>query len=205
MRKRAIWVAVTSIIAALAVSAAFAGAAGAAPHWKANGTELTSPETVVAEAPASTVTLSTLATTCKATIGMTIANTTGFGGVVNVESMTLSGCATNGACTVTAANAAELPWGGASLSIGGNPYLKILGFDNRIKYASCAISGITFRYQGNIGGLFDNANSTLTFNAETAAATNSEIHSAGETETTYSGVWNLQMTGAHAGQTLTLS
>lgn len=205
MRKRAIWVGVLSIVAALTASAALAGAAGAAPHWKANGTELTSPETVVAEVPASTVTLSTLATTCTATIGATIANTTGFGGVVNVESMSLSGCATNNACTVTSATAAGLPWGGASLSIEGNPYLKITGFDNRIKYASCAISGITFRYQGNIGGLFNNASSTLTFNAATAAATNSEIHSSGETETTYSGVWNVHMTGSHAGQTLTLS
>ena len=205
MRKRAIWVAVLSVVAALTASAALAGAAGAAPHWKANGTELTSPETVVAETSASTVTLSTLATTCSATIKGTIANTTGFGGVINVESMALSGCATNGACTVTSASAAELPWGGASLSIGGNPYLKILGFDNRIKYASCAISGLTIKYQGNIGGLFNNASSTLTFNAETAAATNSEIHSVGESETTYSSVWNVQMTGSLAGQTLTLS
>ncbi len=207
MRKRAMWVAVLSIVAAFTASAALASAAGAQPHWKANGTELAvaSPETVVAEVPASTLTLSTLATTCSATVGGTIANTTGFGGVINVESMTLSGCTTNGSCTVTSASAAELPWGGASLTKEGNSYLKITGFDNRIKYATCAISGLTIRYQGTIGGLFNNASSTLEFNAASAAATNSAIKSVGESETTYSGAWKIHMTGAHAGQTLTLS
>lgn len=210
MRKRAIWIGVLSVVAALSASAALAGAAGAAPHWKSNGTELAvaSPETVVAETSASTLTFSTLSTTCKATINATIANTTGFGGVIQVNSMTLSGCGTNApVCTVTAASAAETPWGGASLSKEGGSYLKILAFKNEITYGGslCAISELTVPFRGNIGGLFNNANSTLTFNAASATATNSEIKSIGSTPTSYEAEYTVKETGANAGQTLTLS
>jgi hypothetical protein len=206
MRKRAIWVAAMSVIAAFALSAVMASAAGAAPAWKVNGTELSGSETVVATSTTSKVTVATLETTCNATIAMTISNSGGTA-ASSVESMTLSGCTTNApACPVTATEAPNTPWSGAGLSAGGNPYLKISGFDNRITYGgSCAISGIKFRYIGSIGGLFDNANTTLTFDEASATATGSSIKSAGETKTTYSGVWNLQMTGANAGQKLTLS
>jgi hypothetical protein len=196
------------VVAALTASAAMASAAGAAPKWKSNGSELTSPETIVAETPASTLTFSTLSTTCKATITGKIANTTGFGGVINVESMTLSACGTNApVCTVTAAKAANLPWGGAGLTIEGNPYEKITGFENDITYGGelCAISELTVPFKGTIGGLFNNSNSTLNFNAATAEATNSTIKSIGSTPTTYTSEWSVKETGANAGQTLTLS
>lgn len=208
MRKRAIWIAVMCVVAALTASAAMASAAGAAPKWKSNGSELTSPETIVAETSASTLTFSTLSTTCSATITGKIANTTGFGGVINVESMSLSSCGTNApVCTVTAAKAANLPWGGAGLSIGGNSYEKITGFQTEITYGGelCAISELTVKFKGTIGGLFNNSNSTLNFNAASAEATNSTITSIGSTPTSYTSEWSVKETGANAGQTLTLS
>src|SRR5690348_1350601 len=104
MRKRAIWVGVLSVLAALTASAALANAAGAA-QWKSNGTPLTGSESVVAETSASTLTVPGLATTCKATLAMTISNSGGVG-VATVNSMSLSGCATGGGkCTVTSATA----------------------------------------------------------------------------------------------------
>ena len=205
MRKRAIWVAMMSIVAALAASAAFANAAGAA-QWKSNGTTLAGSETVVAETAASTLTVPGLATTCQATLGMTISNSGGVG-VATVSSMSFSGCGTNGVCTVTAATAGEFPWSGATSVIKESPYLKITGFENRMKYGGelCAASGLTLRYRGSVGGLFSNASSTLTFNEATAEATGSSLMSVGTTKTGYEATYTVKETGAHAGQTLTLS
>lgn len=205
MRKRAIWIAVLSVVAALAASASFAGAAGAA-QWHSNGTLLSGSESVTAETAASTLTVPGLATTCKATVGMTISNSGGVG-VATVSSMTFSGCGTNGVCTVTAATAGEFPWSGATSVVKESPYLKITGFENRMKYGGelCAASGLTLRYRGSIGGLFSNASSTLTFNEASAAATGSSLMSVGETKTGYESVWNVSQTGANAGQALTLS
>lgn len=205
MRKRAIWIAMMSVFAALAASAALAGAAGAA-QWKSNGTPLSGSESVVAETSASTLTVPGLATTCKAAVGMTISNSGGVG-VATVNSMSLSGCGTNGVCTVTSATAGEFPWSGATSVVKESPYLKITGFENRIKYGgeSCAASGLTLRYRGSIGGLFSNASSTLTFNAATAEATGSSLMSVGETKTGYEATYSVKQTGANAGQALTLS
>jgi hypothetical protein len=194
-----------SVFAALAASAALANAAGAA-QWKSNGTPLSGSESVVAETSASTLTVPGLATTCKASVSMTIANSGGVG-VATVNSMSLSGCGTNGVCTVTSATAGEFPWSGATSVVKESPYLKISGFENRIKYGgeSCAASGLTLRFRGSIGGLFDNASSTLTFNAATAEATGSSLMSVGETKTGYEATYSVKQTGANAGQALTLS
>jgi hypothetical protein len=206
MRKRAIWVAAMSVFAAFAATAALANAAGAA-QWKSNGTPLTGSETVVAETSASTITIPGLATTCKASLALTISNSGGVG-VATVNSMSLSGCHTGfETCTVTSATAPGTPWSGATSVVKENPYLKITGFENRIEYGgeSCAASGLPFKYRGSIGGLFNNASSTLTFNAASAEATGASLKSVGETKTDYAAEYSVKQTGANAGQALTLS
>lgn len=206
MRKRAIWIGVMSVLAALTASAALANAAGAA-QWKSNGTPLSGSESVVAETSASTLTVPGLATTCKASLSMTISNSGGVG-VATVNSMSLSGCATgNGNCTVTSATAPGTPWSGATSVVGANSYLKITGFENWITYGGelCAASELTFKYRGSVGGLFNNANSTLKFDAASAEATGASLKSIGETKTGYEAEYKVRQTGANAGQVLTLS
>jgi hypothetical protein len=195
-----------SVVAALTATAAMAASASASPVWRFNGTELSGSETVVAETSASTLTVPGLATTCKASIGMTISNSGGKG-AASVESMSLTGCATNGVCTVKSATASGLPWTGSTQVVGGSSYLVVGGFSNKILYggALCAIEGLTINYRGSIGGLFDNSSSKLIFNEASATATGSSLKSIGETKTGYDAEYGVKATGAHAGQTLTLS
>lgn len=203
MRRRATWVTMISVVAALTASAALASSAGAAV-WRASGTPLSGSETVTAETSASTLTVPGLATTCVATVTMTVSNS-GSKGVATVESMSLSGCGTNGVCTVEKANALNTPWSGSTSVVGENNYLTIEGFTNKIVYGGelCAAPPIT--YKGSVGGLFNNGSSTLTFNEASAAATGAVLKSIGATKTGYDAEYKVRMTGSHAGQALTLS
>jgi hypothetical protein len=205
MRKRMTWMSIISVVAALTVTAAMASTASAAA-WRFGGTELTGSETVVAETAASNLTLPGLTTTCKASIAMTISNSGGKG-TASVESMSLSGCGTNGVCTVVSATAPGTPWSGSTQVVGGNSYLVVSGFSNKILYGGelCAIEGWTINYKGSIGGLFDNSTSKLIFNEASAAATGSSLKSIGETKTGYDAEYSVKATGSHVGQALTLS
>jgi hypothetical protein len=200
------WMSVLSVLAAITASAAMATAASAKPVWRFGGTELSGSETVVAETAASTLTLPGLATTCKASIAMTISNSGGKG-TASVESMSLSGCGTNGVCTVESATAPGTPWSGSTQVVGESSYLVVQGFSNKILYGGelCAIEGWTINYRGSVGGLFDNSSSKLIFNEASAAATGSSLKSIGETKTGYDAEYSVKATGTHAGQTLTLS
>jgi hypothetical protein len=182
----------------------FASGASAAPEWRAAGTPLASSETVTAETTASTLTVPGLATTCTATLTMTISNSGGQG-VATIESMSLSGCGTNGVCTVESAQALNTPWSGTTSIVSKSSYLKIEGFTNKIVYGNelCAAPPIT--YKGSVGGLFDNANSKLIFDEASAAATGAVLKSIGSTKTGYDAEYKVKMTGSHAGQALTLS
>jgi len=206
MRRRATWIAILSVLAALTASAALASGASASPVWKFGGTELSGSETVVAETAASNLTVPGLTTTCKASLAMTISNSGGKG-VASVTSMSLSGCGTNGVCTVTKATAPKTPWSGSTLLSGGNSYLVVEGFDNDVTYGNelCAIEGWTISYRGSVGGLFDNSQSKLVFNAASAEATGASLKSIGATKTGYDAEYQVKATGSHAGQALTLS
>jgi hypothetical protein len=206
MRRRMTWMLMLSVAAALTASAAMASVASASPVWRFNGTELSGSETVVAETAASTLTLPGLATTCKASITMTISNSGGKG-TASVTSMSLSGCSTNGVCTVKSATASGTPWTGSTEIVGENSYLVVQGFSNKILYGGeeCAIEGLTINYRGSVGGLFNNSNSKLIFNEASATATGTSLKSIGETKTGYDAEYEVKATGSHAGQALTLS
>jgi len=200
------WTLMFSVAAALTASAAVASSASASPVWRFGGTELTGSETVVAETAASNLTLPGLTTTCKASLAMTISNSGGHG-TASVESMSLSGCATNGVCTVVAASAPETPWSGSTQVVGKDSYLVVQGFNNKILYGGelCAVEGWTINYKGSVGGLFDNSSSKLIFNEASATATGSSLKSIGTTKTGYDAEYGVKATGSHAGQVLTLS
>lgn len=206
MRRRITLMTMLSVAAALTASAAMASSASASPVWKFGGTELVGSETVVAETAASSLTIPGLTTTCKASIAMTISNSGGKG-TASVGSMSLSGCGTNGVCTVESATAPGTPWTGSTEIVGKNSYLVVQGFSNKILYGGelCAIEGWTINYRGSVGGLFDNSSSKLLFNEASATATGSSLKSIGETKTGYDAEYGVKATGSHAGQALTLS
>jgi hypothetical protein len=204
-KKRAVWMTVASLVAALTASAALAGTASAG-QWKFNGETLVGSETVTAETAKSSLALKGLTTSCKATAGLTISNSGGKG-IATVNSVSLSGCGTDGVCTVEKATVKGLPWSATTSTIGGSPYVVISGFNEEFLYGNelCAVEGWTFAYKGTVGGLFDNSSSTLVFNAASEAATSSKVTTIGGTEAKYSAEYSVKATGSHAGQTLTLS
>lgn len=202
--RKATWITMISVVAALTASAALASSAVAAPVWRAAGTPLTGSETVTAETSASTLTVPGLATTCVATVTMTISNS-GAKGVATVESMAFSGCGTNGVCTVEKANALSTPWSGSTSVVSKSNYLTIEGFTNKIVYGGELCAAPTVTYKGSVGGLFDNSSSKLIFNEASAAATGAVLKSIGTTKTGYDAEYEVRMTGSHAGQALTLS
>jgi hypothetical protein len=204
-KRRAAWIPVASLLAALTASAALAGTASAS-QWKFNGKVLEGSETVTAETAKSSLALKGLTTSCAATEQLTLSNSGGVG-VATVDSVSLSGCGTDGVCTVTKATAKGLPWSGATSVAGGSSYLKVSGFNEEFLYGNelCAAEGLTFAYKGSVGGLFDNSSSKLVFNAASEAATSSKVTTFGTTEAKYSGEFSVKATGSHAGQTLTLS
>jgi len=204
-KRRAVWIPVASLLAALTASAALAGTASAS-QWKFNGTTLVGSETVTAETAKSSLALNGLTTSCAATAELTISNSGGVG-VATVNSVSLSGCGTDGVCTVEEAKANGLPWSATTSAIGGSSYLKTASFNESFLYGNelCAVEGWTFTYKGSIGGLFDNATSKLVFDAASEKATGSKVTTFGSTEAKYSAEYNVKATGAHAGQALTLS
>lgn len=207
MRRRAMWIAMMSLAAALIASAAMAGAAGAAPVWKLGGTTLSGSETVVAESSSVSYGIPGLTSICQESMTMSISNS-GSKGIASVESVSYSGCHTGGGvCTITAASPHKLPWAGTSELISESPYVVIEGTETWIKYGgeSCAADETTLPYKGAIGGLFDNAGSKLVFNAASFKATGAEFKSVGTTPTTYEAEFNVRATGSHAGEAVTLS
>jgi hypothetical protein len=204
-KRRAVWIPVASLLAALTASAAIAGTASAS-QWKFNGTTLTGSETVTAQTAKSSLALNGLTTSCAASASLTISNNGGVG-VATVNSVSLSGCGTDGVCTVEEASANGLPWSAATTSIGGSSYLTTGSFNEAFLYGNelCAVEGWTFTYKGSVGGLFDNSSSKLVFDAASEKATGSKVTTFGGTPAKYSAEYSVAATGGHAGQTLTLS
>jgi hypothetical protein len=204
-KRRAIRVPLASLLVALAASAALA-ATSSASEWRFNGVTLTGSETVTAETTKSSLALKGLTTSCAATAELTLSNSGGVG-TATVNSVSLSGCGTDGVCTVKKATVKGLPWSVSTSDIGGSPYAVISGFDEEFLYGNelCAVEGWTFPYKGTAGALFDNSSSKLVFNAASETTTGSKITTIGGTEAKYSAEYSVKATGGHAGQTLTLS
>lgn len=204
-KKRVVRLPLASLVVALVASAALAATCSAS-QWKFNGETLAGSETVTAEAASSSLALKGLTTTCAASAQLTISNSGGQG-VATVDSVSLSGCDTDGVCSVEEATADGLPWAATTAAIGGSSYLVVEGFHEEFLYGDelCAVEGLTFPYEGSAGGLFDNASSALVFDAASEAATGSGVTTFGGTEAAYSAEYDVEATGGHAGQALTLS
>jgi len=202
MKKRAVRISLTSLVVALTAGAAFASAASAEPVWQFEGQPLVGTETVTAVAEESSLSIGGLTTTCEASAELTIENVGGVG-EATFEDLDLSGCVTDGVCTVEEATAEGLPWSAGTTTFGSDSFVVTDDFHVEFLYGNelCAAEGWTFPYTGTAAGVFDNGSSTLEYDATTG----SSITTIGKTKATYDAEFDVEATGAHEGETLTLS
>jgi hypothetical protein len=165
------------LLAALMVSAVFAGSASAAPAWRFNGAELTSPETIVGAAEKSGLTIPGMTTTCANFLyNITISNKSGTG-EGSVNELPLYECTTNTKCTVTAVTPEKFPWPASLSTISTKNYITIKGVLVKILYGGklCVVNGVTAEVTGSAGGVVDNATESATFSPSTFATTKTEL------------------------------
>jgi hypothetical protein len=178
MNRKAKSVLMRGMLAALVISAVFAGPASASPAWNFAGTELTGSETVMGAAIDSSLTIPGLTTKCENFLyKLTIKNEAKVGKGELTE-MPLYNCTTNSsACTVKTIAAETLPWPAKLSKIEPSNYVIIEGVKVGISYAGteCVLKGIAVKVTGSAGGLLDNATETATFNSSTLATTKTEL------------------------------
>ncbi|HEU4945479.1 MAG TPA: hypothetical protein VFT10_10000 [Solirubrobacterales bacterium] len=196
-----------SAIAALLCTAALAASAAASPVWKFNGAELVGSETTLSHATESSLTIPGLTTTCEPFVyGMTISNSSGTG-KGSITEVPLSNCFTSSKfCTVKTISAEKLPWAAGLSTISSSHYLTIEGVRLSILYggALCALNETVAVITGSAGGLIDNATESVTFNAASFAATKTALKAFGQT-VEWTGTFTMLGTGAHIGESLTVS
>jgi hypothetical protein len=169
------------VLAALVLSAVFAGSAMAGPAWKFNGEELTEAETLIGAAEHSGLTAWGFTTSCENFLyEVEIWNEEGTGaGAVN--DLPLFNCYTDSTCTVAAIEAESFPWPAEVLSKEGSNYMKVKEVDVWILYGGwfCPLWGVWAHVTGSAGGILDNETESATFSPSSFKATGSELKALG--------------------------
>jgi hypothetical protein len=193
---------VLALAAVMAMSSIASAAAGAAPIWKFNGSELSGNETIVGAAISSSLTIPGATTTCAHFLyNMKIKNVSGAG-KGEITEVPLYECTAGAVCTVKAIEAEKLPWLDHLVTVAGKDYLFIEGIQVTITYSGekCAIAGKT-RVTGTAGGLVENTTQTATFNKTTFEATGAALKVASST-VEWNGVFPTEGFEAHREQLL---
>jgi hypothetical protein len=170
------------LLAALMLSAVFAGPAMAGPAWKFNGEELKTTETILGGAEKSGLTAWGMTTTCTNFLyEIEISNKEGTG-KGNVTELPLFNCYTNSTCTVEAIEAESFPWPANLTTVSGSNYLVVKGVDVWILYGGwfCPLWGVWAHVTGSAGGLISNATESATFSPSSFKATGTELKAFGE-------------------------
>jgi hypothetical protein len=170
------------LLAALMLSALFAGSAMAGPAWRFNGEELKGTETILGGAQKSGLNAFGMTTTCDNFLyKVDIWNSEGTG-KGNVTELPLFNCYTDSTCTVAAIEAESFPWPAELVSTGGSNYLKVKGADVWILYGGwfCPLWGWWVNVTGSAGGIISNATESATFSASSFKATGTELKALGE-------------------------
>lgn len=177
MNRKATRIFLGSLLAALLLSAVFAGAAAAGPAWKFNGTELTKEETVVGAAEKSSLTIPGMVTTCENFLYEIKIKNSGGTGTGSVTDLPLYNCTTNTKCTVEAITVVNLPWAANLKTISSTNYITISGVHVNILYGNplCALYKTTMEVIGTAGGRIDNATESATFDASSFTATGTAL------------------------------
>jgi hypothetical protein len=207
MSSRMTTIVLRGLLAALVVSAVFAGSAGASPNWKFEGTELTGSETILGAAYESAMTVPGLTTKCENFLyKITISNSAGVG-KGSLTEMPLYNCSTNSkACTVSSIGAEALPWASHLTAVSEKNYIVIEGAKVAILYggAECVLGETLVTVKGTAGGLLDNTTETATFNAASFAATKTVLKALGQ-PIEWTGVFPTEAFEWHREQALSVS
>ncbi len=193
-----------SMLAALLVSAAFAGAASAKPTWKFEGEELTGSETITGLAVKSRFSIPEFTITCKTmTYGMTIFNSAGVGNG-SLTNLALNNCSTSDQhCTVDSAAAEKLPWPAHLSTVSANNYVVFEGVKISLLFdgPECVLEGILLTITGSAGARYDNPTEIFSLDAASFSATKTALKGFGSA-IEWTGDFTTEATGGHAGQAL---
>lgn len=194
------------LLAALMLSAIFAGSAMASPAWRFNGEELTGTETMVGGAEKSGLTAWGMTTTCNNFLYEVEISNSGGTGKGNVTELPLFGCYTDTTCTVSAIEAESFPWPAELTTVGGSNYMKVKGVDVWILYGGwfCPLWGVWAHVTGSAGGLLSNATESATFSSSSFKATGTELKAFGES-VEWNGFFPAEGFQWHRGQSISAS
>lgn len=170
-----------SLLAALMLSAGFAGSALAGPAWRFNGEELKTTETILGGAEKSGLTAWGMTTTCDNFLYQVEIWNEGGTGKGNVNELPLFNCYTNTTCTVAAIEAESFPWPAELTTVSSSNYMKVKGVDVWILYGGwfCPLWGVWAHVTGSAGGLINNETESATFSSSSFKATGSELKALG--------------------------
>lgn len=202
MGKRACTVLLCAVLTGCALASAFTAGASASPAWRFPGSPLLGSETIVGKAAESRLEFPGLTTKCELSYAMTIFNNAGIG-KGEITELQLKNCTTNGtACAVESASA-KTPWPLHLATVEEKNYviLEKVRFDLAYSGEECALSETPITITGTAGGLLDNTNSTITFNALNFAKTGTELKLS-KTSVEWICVLTTEATGVHKGQAL---
>jgi hypothetical protein len=195
-----------SLLAVLALSAAFAGTALAGPVWRFNGEELKTTEKVVGAAEKSGLTVPGMTTTCTHFLyNISISNSAGTG-KGSLTELPLFECYTNTKCTVDAIEAESLPWPATLKTVSSVNYIVIEKVKVNILYGNpaCAVYETEVEVAGSAGGSIDNATQSATFSPTTFKATGTALNSFGN-PVEWNGVFPTEGFEWHREQALSVS
>jgi hypothetical protein len=207
MNRKTTSVFLRGMLAALVISAVFAGSAGASPAWNFEAKELTGTETVLGGAIESSMTVPGLTTKCENFLYKLTIKNEGKIGKGELTEMPLYNCTTNSsACAVKTIGAETLPWPAHLTKVEPSSYIVIENVKVGIAYsgAECVLKGIAVKVTGSAGGLVDNAAETATFNSSTLKATKTELKALGSA-IEWNGVFPTEAFQWHREQALTVS
>jgi hypothetical protein len=204
VRRRAARLSIASVLA-LVLAATFSAVNAGAAIWEFNGTTLTGEETVLASASKVTLTIPGLTTTCDMDYDLTIWNApAGAGAKASATGLSFSNCHTDSqSCTVAAIQALGLPWVADPTKVSASIYLVIKGVLIDLLYAGeeCVLAEVPIEITGSAGGLIDNATESVIFNSSSFKATGTKL-SGLKTTIQLQGIFAMQATGAHSGQSI---
>lgn len=195
-----------ALLAAVMLSATFAGSAAAAPQWKFNGTALAGEETIIGAAEKSGLEITGLLTTCDNFLYEIAIKNSGGTGVGSVTDLPLFNCYTNGKCTVEGIEALSLPWAANLQTVSSQNYIKISEVQVSIVYGNplCALYETEVEVTGTAGGLLNNTTESATFSDSSFTATGTELEVFGN-KVKWNGFFPAEGFEWHREQALTVS
>lgn len=194
------------LLAAMMLSAAFAGSAFAGPQWKFNGTTLAGEETIVGGAEKSGLTITGMTTTCANFLYEIKIKNSGGTGAGSVTDLPLFECTTDTKCTVEAIEPWGFPWTAGLKTISTQNYVEIKGIHVSIVYGNplCALYETEVEVEGSAGGLLNNTTESATFDEASFKATSTKLSAFGN-EVKWKGFFPAEGFETRREQALTVS